>query len=302
MLQSMELRHLRYFVAVAEELHFGRAARRLNISQPPLSFQIQQREAMLGTQLFTRSHRRVELTLAGTVFLGGARRTLAEAEKSVATAQRAGRGEVDALRVGFTDSAALAGLPEIVRSFRAAYPKVHLDLIEGTSQAQVDAVEQDVLDVALVRGPVTSTGARAEIVRREPFIVLLPSGHRLARRRTVDIRALEDQAFVLFPRALAPPFYDLIVGLCRGVGFEPRVDHECAEYQTMLSLVAAGVGLTIVPASVSNLRRVGVDFRPLRGVRASAELALVYRPQRWSQPLEAFRATARRIAPTVPPA
>lgn len=297
----MELRHLRYFVAVAEELHFGRAARRLNVSQPPLSFQIRQLETALGTPLFVRTHRRVELTPAGTAFLDGARRTLAEAEKSVAAAQRAGRGEVDVLRVGFTDSAALAGLPEIVRAFRAAHPSIHLELTESTSQGQVDAVERDEIDVALVRGPVVSTNSRTEVVRREPFLGALPSGHRLAARRTLTIAALRNEAFVLFPRALAPAFHDLIVGLCLRAGFEPHVEHESADYQTILSLVAAGIGLTIIPASVSNLRRVGVEFRPLRGLKATAELTLVYRPHRLSRPLEAFLSAARAIAASARP-
>lgn len=297
----MELRHLRYFVAVAEELHFGRAARRLNVSQPPLSFQIRQLEATVGTPLFVRTHRRVELTPAGTAFLEGARRTLAEADRSVAAARRAGRGEVDILRVGFSDSAAVAGFPEIVRAFRAAHPSVHLELKEGTSQAQVDAVDHDEIDVALVRGPVASSHSRTEIVRREPFVAVLPSGHPLAGHRALALSALSNELFVLFPRALAPAFHDLITGLCRREGFEPRVHQETAEYQTMLSLVAAGVGITIVPASVGNLRREGVDFRPLRGLRAAAELALVYRPHRWSQPLEDFRAAAHTFAPMAPP-
>jgi LysR family transcriptional regulator, benzoate and cis,cis-muconate-responsive activator of ben and cat genes len=292
----IELRHLRYFVAVAEELHFGRAARRLNVSQPPLSHQIRQLEAALGATLFARTHRRVELTPAGTALLEGARRTLAEATRSIAAVQRASRGEVDVLRVAFTDSAALGGLPEIVRAFQAAHPHVHLELTEGTSQAQVEAVERDDADVALVRGPVTSTQARAEVVRREPFLVALPAGHRLVARRTVTLAALRSEAFLLFPRALAPAFYDLLTELCRGAGFEPLVRHESAEYQTMLSLIAAGLGITIVPASVRNLRRVGVEFRPLKGVQATAELAVVYRPHRLSRPLSAFIAIASATA------
>ncbi|SRR5579883_48491 len=294
---GVELRHLRYFVAVAEELHFGRAARRLNVSQPPLSQQIRQLESILGTSVFVRTSRRVELTPAGTALLDGARRTLAEAARSVAAAQRAGRGEVDRLRVGFTDSAALAGLPELVRAYRAAHPGIHLELIEGTTESQLQALDHDLLDVALVRGPVSPGAWSAEIVRREPFVAALPGDHALARRQTVALSSLDGEPLILFPRHLAPPFHDLVTGMCRTAGFEPTVRCECAEYETILSLVAAGLGVALVPASVRNLQRVGVAYRTLRGAQAAAEIVLLYRPHRRSKPLDYFIATALSARP-----
>jgi DNA-binding transcriptional LysR family regulator len=291
---SIELRHFRYFVAVAEELHFGRAARRLNVSQPPLSQQIRQLERILGVALFARTSRRVALTPAGSVLLAAARRTLAEADRSIEMAQRAGLGEFDTLRVGYTDSAALGGLPEIVRAFRAAHPGIHLELIEGTTEGQLEALERDRVDVALVRGPVAPGAALVELVHREPFLAAVPDDHRLAHRRSVSIAALREEPFVLFPRHLAPPYHDVILRMCRRAGFEPRVRYESSEYQTILSLVAAGLGVTVVPASVSTLRRARVTFIRLRGVDATAELTLVHRPHRRSRTLDLFIATAVR--------
>jgi len=289
---TLELRHLRYFVAVAEELHFSRAARRLNVSQPPLSQQIRQLESILGARLFVRTSRRVELTPAGTTLLDGARRTLAEVARSIAAAQRAGRGELDMLRVGFTDSAALGGLPELVRAFRAAHPAIHLELTEGTTESQLDALAHDLVDVALVRGPVASGAWQTEIVRREPFVAALPADHLLVGKGALSLRALRHVPFVLFPRHLAAPFYDVVVGMCRAAGFDPTIRYESSEYETILSLVAAGLGVSLVPASVRDLQRVGVEFRPLRGVAATAEIALVYRAHRMSRPLELFIGTA----------
>jgi DNA-binding transcriptional LysR family regulator len=291
---DIDLRHLRYFVAVAEELHFSRAAKRLNISQPPLSQQIRQLERAIGSPLFVRTSRRVELTPAGTALLDGARRTLAEASRSLDAAERAGRGEVDRLRIGYTGSGALGGLVEIVRAYRTAYPLIHLELIEGTTETQLEAVGRDLVDVALVRGPVAASRARAEVVRREPFVAALPHDHRLASRSVVPIGALRDEPWVLFPRHIAPPHHDVLTGVCQRAGFEPRVAHESAEYDTILSLVAAGLGVTLVPSSVRRLRFEGVEFRRLSGVKATAELAVVYQPHRLSRALSAFIRCATR--------
>jgi DNA-binding transcriptional LysR family regulator len=291
----VQLRHLRYFIAVAEELHFSRAARRLNVSQPPLSQQVRQLEVIVGAPLLVRTSRRVQLTSAGVALLDGARRSLAEVERAVLAAQRAGHGERDVLRIGFTDSAALGGLAEIVRAYRAAHPDVHLDLVAGTSEEQIDALERDAVDVALVRGPVASATARTVTIRREPFVVALPAGSPLARRSVVPVRALRGEPFVLFPRHLAPASYDVVIAMCRRAGFSPDIRHECADYQTMLSLVAAGLGLALVPASVRNLGRAGVVCRPLSGSAAKAELVLMYHPVQLSRALETFVEIAQAV-------
>jgi DNA-binding transcriptional LysR family regulator len=291
-----ELRQLRYFVTVAEELHFSRAARRLNIAQPPLSQQIRQLEAAVGAQLFVRTSRKVELTPAGSAFLEGARRALSEAERAAEMAQRASKGETETVRVGFTDSAALSILPGTIRRFRAELPMVHLDLSEASTLAQLDAVRLGVVDIAFVRGPVTGTlppDLRSQIVLEESFSVALPIDHALAKKKRSGVRALAGEPMVLFPRHLAPAFHDIITTMCRDAGFSPVISQEAAEYQTILSLVAAGLGVSIVPASIRNLGRTGVVFRPLLYSGAAAQVVAVFRQHRRSNAVEALVKYAR---------
>ena len=290
---QFELRHLRYFVAVAEELHFGRAAQRLNIAQPPLSQQIQRLEQLVGTKLLERTSRRTELTPAGAVFLQHARRLLGESERAADAARRAARGEMETLVVGFADSAALSVLPAIVRRFRQAHPDVHLELIERSTQAQLTALEQGRVDVALVRGPVVDASLHIETLLRETFVVAVPDDHALARRRRTTVEALRSHPFVLFPRHLAPAFHDELIAICLRAGFSPEVRAEAAEYQTILSLVAAGIGISLVPASVRNLGRTGVSFVPLPDARTKASVVLATRPDRPSPTLQQFVTVAR---------
>lgn len=267
-----DLRHLRYFLAVAEELHFGRAAKRLNIAQPPLSQQIRQLELAVGTRLFDRDSRNVKLTPAGAAFVEGARTTLDEAVRAAEVARRAAIGESETLRIGFSDSAALSVLPQMLRRFRSAHPHVHLDLSESPTQVQLDAVGRGRIDVALVRGPVGVSGLQTEVIFSERFVAALPKDHRLAARRSLSLVAIAAHPLVFFPRHLAPDFYDLILHMFEKKALRLNVVYEAVEYQTMLSLVAAGMGITIVPNSVRNLGRVGVTYRPIRGRTAKAEV------------------------------
>jgi DNA-binding transcriptional LysR family regulator len=294
-LSAFELRHLRYFVAVAEELHFGRAARRLGIAQPPLSQQIRQLEQRLGVALFIRTSRQVALTPAGEALLRGARRVLAELGLAAAAARRAGAGETDALRVAYTDSAALSVLPSAIQRFRSAMPTVHLDLVEGSTAAQIDAVGRDLVDLAVVRGPVVQPALRTEVVLREPFLLALPDPHPLTARARVELAALGGEPMVLFPRHLAPDFHDTISAMCRAAGFTPLVAYEGAEYQTILSLVAAGLGVSLVPRSVGNLQRRGVVYRELPDAPPRAEIAAVCRAENWSLPLESMLESLRAV-------
>jgi DNA-binding transcriptional LysR family regulator len=296
-MMTFELRHLRYFLAVAEELHFTRAARRLNIAQPPLSIQIRQLETMVGATLFVRDRRTVTLTPAGAAFVDGARRTLAEAERSADAARRASRGEVQTLRVGFADSAALSVLPDIVRRFSRDYPEVRLELTEDATQAQLDAVEKERVDVALVRGPLSAKSLRTVVLLREPFIVALPAAHPLTNHRTMSLQAVAKEPIVLFPRHLAPQFHDTVVGMFRRARLSLNVVQEAAEYQTMMSLVAAGLGISIVPESVANLGRKGVVYRPLRGVIARAQVVAAFRADHGSAVLDRFLGVARDADP-----
>ena len=275
-MDHFELRHLRYFLAVAEELHFGRAAKRLNIAQPPLSQQIRQLEAAVGTRLLDRNSRNVRLTPAGSAFADGARVTLDEAQRAAEAARRAGRGESGTLRIGFSDSAALSVLPQMLRRFRSTHPNVRLELSEGASQVQLDALGTARIDVALVRGPVSVAGLHAEVIFRERFVAAIPSDHRLRARKSLSLRAIAANPLVLFPRRLAPDFHDLILGMFGRDGSRLNVVHEAFEYQTILSLVSAGVGISIVPNSVRNLGRVGVEYRPIRRPIAKAEVVAVF--------------------------
>jgi DNA-binding transcriptional LysR family regulator len=294
-MNQYELRHLRYFVAVAEELHFGRAARRLHISQPPLSQQIQQFEDIIGVALFRRTSRRTELTAAGTVLLHHARRILADADRAAEAARRAARGELETLVVGFTDSAALSVLPEIVRVFRNARPDVHLELSESSTQAQLSILERGAADVVIVRGPVPNPEFRTETLLAESFVLAVPSDHTLARKRSVKIASLANEPFVLFPRHLAPEFHDQLIAMCIKAGFSPEIRAEAAEYQTILSLIAAGLGISILPASVKNLGRAGVAFVTLADVRTKATVVLAARTDDNSVALRDFIDVARGI-------
>ena len=289
-----ELRQLRYFVAVAEELHFSKAAKRLNIAQPPLSQQIRQLEIAVGATLFVRSTRRVELTPAGRVFLDGALRTLAEAERATEAALRASRGSFETLRVGFTEAAAFVALPRAVARFRERFPGVHLELHEDAGATSlIEAVHRDLVDLLIVRGPVEASGLQVVTLLEERFCVALPASHPLARRTRVPLKALAGEPMVLFPRRRSPAYYDMLIGMCRDAGFTPDVSHEVLRYTTIVALIAAGAAVGIIPKSNRSLQRDGVAYRDLVGTTATARLVAVCRPEHGSPVLEAFIAAAR---------
>ncbi len=271
----MELRQLRYFVAVAEELHFRRAAARLHISQPPLSQQIHALESEMGTQLLARTRRRVELTPAGEAFLRDARALLAELDGAVATAQRIGAGQTGRLRINFVGSALLSIVPGAVQRFRAARPSVEVEIRERPTVDQIRAVASGVVDVGLVRPPVDDLDElTSELVLRERMVAALPSGHPLAARGRVPLRRLAAEPLVLFPRGQAPGFHDLLIGSLSATGTTPIVAQYAPEMTTIIGLVAAGIGLTLVPASVARLALDGVTYRPVPGAPVSELLAI----------------------------
>jgi len=295
----MELRHVRSFVAVAEELHFGRAAKRLGIAQPPLSQQIKRLEAELGVVLFHRTRRRVELTEAGRALLEEGRRLLAQAERTEQAAQRAHRGEVGRLEVGFVGSATYGPLPAILRAYRAAYPDVDLGLRQLTTAEQVAALLEGGIGVGLLRPPApAAVGVLAvETVQREEVLVALPQSHLLADWRRIPAAELAEEPFVLFPRAAGPGLYDQIVAICGRAGFVPTVAQEATEMATIIGLVAGGLGVSLVPASVRRLARPDVAFRPLDPPTPPAlELAVAWRRGDPSAVLRGFLATVRGIA------
>jgi len=259
----IELRRLRGFVAVAEELHFGRAARRLNMSQPPLSMQIRALEREIGTTLLARTRRRVELTEAGRTLLEAARRLLADAEAAVEHTRRAARGEVGRLRIAFVTTADYSLLPPLVRRFRLRHPGVALVLRELTGDRQLDLLAAGELDLGLMIGPAEVRGLASRTVLRERLVAALPARHQLARSRRVSARALGAEGLVLFPRPLAPGLHDQVIGVCRRAGFVPRIVQEAVQMQTILGLVAAGLGFALVPACMALLRRPGVAYLAL---------------------------------------
>jgi DNA-binding transcriptional LysR family regulator len=283
----MELRHFRYFVAVAEELHFGRAAARLNMAQPPLSQQIRQLEEELGVTLLRRSRRRVELTDAGQAFLAGARTTLAEADQAAAAARRAATGEMGRLAIGFVGSGAYSVLPEMLGAFRRQFPDVELVLRQATTAQQVSSLRAGRLDVGLLHLPLGDDGLTCRTVLREPLVVALPDGHPLAVQDIVPFTSLAAAAFVMFPRHLGPGLYDRIIGACQQAGFIPRVVQEAANMETITALVAAGLGIALTPASVRHLRRPGVVYRSLSN-SPMGEMALAWLPGNRRGVLERF--------------
>ncbi len=271
----MELRQLRYFVAVAEELHFRRAAARLHISQPPLSQQIHQLEAEIGTQLLARTRRRVEMTPAGEAFLRDARALLAELDGAVATAQRIGAGQTGRLRINFVGSALLSIVPGAVQRFRADRPSVEIEIRERPTVEQLRAVAGGVVDVGLVRPPIDKLDElTAEVVLRERMVAALPADHPLAALKRVPLRRLAAEPLVLFPRGQAPGFHDLLIGSLTATGTTPIVAQYAPEMTTIIGLVAAGIGLTLVPASVARLALDGVTYRPVPGAPVSELVAI----------------------------
>jgi len=291
----MELRHLRYFVAVAEELHFGRAAARLHIAQPPLSQQIRQLEGELGFPLFVRAHRRVRLTEAGRVFLAEARAVLARVEQGAAEARRVARGETGALAVGFVASATYGLVPSLFRLFRRRHPGVALSLSELSTEEQLAALRAGSIQVGLGRPPAEDPGVVVEPLLDEPLVVALPAAHRLALSRAVPLRALADEPFVLFPRRPRPGWADRILGHCREAGFRPAVAQEALELSTALALVAAGIGVTLVPASVRTLRPRALVYRPLAAPAPTTRLLALYRREDAPPAVQRFLEVAREV-------
>jgi DNA-binding transcriptional LysR family regulator len=291
----MELRHLRYFVATAEELHFGRAARRVNVVQPALSQQIRQLERELGVALLTRTRRHVSLTESGRVFLTEARRTLADAERARSAAHRAAAGEVGRLRLGYVDLATWHVLPAILRRHRRRFPGVELTLTELHREPLREALLRGDLDVgffSLREGD----GLEGQRVIDDPLVVALPIGHPLATKRRVPLAALADEPWVLFPRELKSSYVELVLAACVGARFVPRVVQEANQFHTLRALVQAGFGVSLLPSAVVRSRGSGIAVRALRGRAPRLRLDVVWRPENLSPAATQFVTVAREQA------
>jgi DNA-binding transcriptional LysR family regulator len=273
-----EIWQLRYFIAVAERLHFGRAAAALHISQPPLSRAVRSLETTLGVSLLTRTRRRVELTPEGARLLDEARRTLTQLERAVQELRGMAAGEQGRLRIGFVSLADFSVLPGLLRGFKSAHPGVRLALREMLSPEQSAALAAGDLDFGLLLPPVPDT-LEHMVVQRERFVAALPAQHRLARERgRLAMSALAGESFVMVPREIAPGLYDIVAGLAARAGISLNVAQEAIQMQTVVSLVSSGLGAAIVPASLANLGRRGVVYRPLADRHPALELWLAWPP------------------------
>jgi DNA-binding transcriptional LysR family regulator len=274
----MELRHLRYFVAVAEEKHFGRAAERLHIAPPPLSQQIRRFEAELGEPLLYRTTRSVELSPAGMVLLERAREILAAVDAAIEDARRAARGEYGRLAIGFTGSSTYELLPSLAVALRRELPGVVLDLRgELLTPAQVERLIDGALDLGLLRPPVHHRDLDVEVLRSEPLIAVLPESHRLAAADAVPLDELAGDPFVTYPSHFRSVLHDAVEDACAAHGFKPLAAHEVSETATLVSFVAAGLGVSLVPASVGNMTVRGAIYRPLTDDATRVELAVAWR-------------------------
>ena len=291
----MELRHLRYFVAVAEELHFGRAAHRLHMAQQPLSRQIRNLEDELEVPLFHRTKRTIRLSEAGEAFLPEARKTLAQAEHAVAVAQRVGCGEAGRLHVGFTGPILNSVLPAVVRQFKRRFPEIHLELTRLPTNQQVHALLETELHVGLLHPPFHAPLLTQEVIYQEPLIAVIPDIHPLAKDAPapISVKNLANEPFILFPRQVGPVWYDSIISFCQQAGFSPIVTQEAFPQQTILGLVAAGLGVSLIHASAQHIRQQGVTVRPLLEVTPTLESAIAWRSDTTHPALLQFLAVVR---------
>lgn len=274
----MELRHLRYYIAVAEELHFGRAAERLFMSQPPLSQQIRQLEEELETVLLERTSRSVSLTPAGESFLEDARRILAEVDEAAERARAVARGEEGRLHLGFMGHSLMSDFPLCIREFNRQYPRIRMELSENSTTGQLDALSKGDLDVGLIsylHQPLE--GLESLSFQREPFVLCMPEGHYLTHLKTVPVKRLDEVPLIMFPRESHPALYDALITGFHDLGISPRIVQDALRIETGRALVAAGMGLSIQPRSASRIQRPGVTYRPLEGPFPEPELRVVWK-------------------------
>lgn len=295
---NIELRQLRYFVTVAEELHFGRAARRLHMTQPPLSQTIFALEEMLGAPLFNRNRRGVALTAAGAALLPEAQRLLSQAGGLPELVQRAALGESGKLTLAFVSLADYSVLPPLLRAYRSVYPQVQITLQGATSDRQFEELLEARIDSGLLIPPLPEN-AKAELdylpVWSEPLILASPSGlPELQGQATMDLTTVSHLPLIIFPRAIAPGLYDSILSVFRTAGITPVIGQEAIQMQTIVSLVSAGMGIALVPQSVGNLRRQGVEYRPLAQFTPLVETGLAWRRDNESPVLKGFLDLVRK--------
>ena len=274
---NIELRHLRYFIAVAEELHFGHAAARLNISQPPLSQQIQILEQQVGARLLARTNRSVSLTPAGRQFLADSRQILSQVDEAAARAMRLHQGETGELRIGFTSSAPfIKAVSDTLSSFRQRYPDVHIQTREINTREQISPLNEGLLDLGLMRNTPLPETLAWEVILREPLLAMIHKDHPLALRSAVSLVELAQEPFVFFDPHVGTGLYDEILGLMRRYQLTPTITQEVGEAMTIIGLVAAGLGVSILPASFRRVQLTEMRWVPIIEADAVSEMWLVW--------------------------
>lgn len=299
----MELRHLRYFIAVAETLHFGRAAEQLHMAQQPLSRQIRNLEAELTVQLFHRTKRTIRLTEAGRAFLPEARKTLRQADRAISIAQRADQGKTGELQIGFTGPILNSVLPTIIRQFKHQYPDIHLELHRLQTNAQVKALLNEEIHVGLLHPPIATVldigGALSQqVIYHEPLVAVLPDIHPLAQKAPdpISVKALANEPFILFPRNVGPALYDSIISFCQRAGFSPTIVQDAFPQNTILGLVSAGIGVSLLHASVQHIQQQGLVTRPLTEISPKLDSAIAWRSDTPHPVLPKFLNLVRKLA------
>jgi len=291
----MDFRSLLEFAVVAEELHFGRAAKRLNTVQPAVTRRIQRLEEELQFQLFYRHNRRVQLTTAGTVFLQESRSLLASLDAAVRHGRLAAQGNAGWINIGFIGSAILEPLPAVLLSFRKRSQEVRITLSDMTTVEQLLALQQNRIHVGFIRGPVSvERGLHFETVAKEPLVVALPRNHALAKQRRIQTKMLASEGFILFPHHPMSTWEVLIRHICKRAGFEPTIVQRAVQIQTAISLVSAGIGISLVPTAAKRFIEEGVIYRPLAETEM-VELLLAYRENEISPIVQNFLATVRDV-------
>ncbi len=273
--EDIELRHLRYFLAVADTLHFSKAAARLGIAQPPLSQQIKRLEQLLGHRLFDRTTRGVKLTLAGQLLAERAQSTLEKIQDDLAQVRRLGRGEEGTLTVGFAGSVMFTDLPAAIESYRRRYPKVELRLRELSTSAQTAALLTGTIDLGFLRDADPTEGIELSTMLEERFVAVLADNHALARRRSLRVRDLQKEPFILFARRMGPLAFDRTIACCERNGFRPNIVQDAPQWPTLVRLVAAGLGVSLAPACVASVAIPGAVYREVHAAcRTTVDLGV----------------------------
>jgi DNA-binding transcriptional LysR family regulator len=274
--QDLELRHLRYFVAVAEELHFGHAAERLHLSQPPLSQQIRRLEEILGYALLVRTSRSVSLTGAGEALLERARRTLRNVQRDIDETRSIGQGAVGSLHIGFVGSAMLTSLPGVFRAYREANPRVQLHLYESFTARVAEGLENGTLDAGILRDGDATATLTVTTLFTEPYVAVLPATHKCARQKSISPAVLRDEPFVYYPRTAGVRAFEKPLTLFEEHGFRPQIVQEASHWLSILRLIEAGLGVSVAPACVRRIASPGVVCLPLRNAKVVSDIELAW--------------------------